>query len=284
MRKIAIKGRGAACCAPTKIAGAFFVSALILISACARPPEGMVAVPAGEFTMGTDEEDLKGKSEEYGIVKPWFVDERPAHRINLPLYFIDTYKVTNKDYRKFVQDTGRRPPVDWQNGQYPPGKDRHPVVNIRWEDANAYCLWAGKRLPTEAQWEKAARGADGLIYPWGNEFDEKRANVNNQVGNTTEVGHYENGRSPYGAYDMIGNVWEWTADWYQPYPGNTYVSDQFGEKAKVLRGNSWAGLGHFPPAIFNEVKAHNSRASFRIYMAPDTLVNDVGFRCVKSAK
>jgi len=268
----------------TNIPGAFFVSALILLSACSRPPEGMVAVPAGEFIMGTDEQDPQEKAMEYGIMKPWFSDEHPAHRVKLPLYFIDTTEVTNADYLKFVQATGRRPPGDWQNGRFQPGKERHPVVTVDWEDANAYCLWAGKRLPSEAEWEKAARGPDGLKYPWGNEFDEKRANVNNQVGNTTEVGHYENGKSLYGAYDMTGNVWEWTADWYQPYPGNPYNSDKFGMQSKVLRGNSFAGLGHFPPKIYEEVKAHYSHAGYRLFLVPNGAVNDAGVRCAKSAK
>jgi formylglycine-generating enzyme required for sulfatase activity len=261
-----------------------YSAVLFLAAACTRAPEGMVAVPAGEFIMGTDEEDLQDKAGEYGIMKPWFSDEHPAHRVNLPLYFIDRYETTHEAYRTFVQNTGHRPPPDWSNGQFPAGRARHPVVHVSWEDANAYCLWAGKRLPTEVEWEKAARGPDGLQYPWGNEFDETRANVNGQVGNTTEVGHYENGRSPYGAYDMIGNVWEWTADWYRPYPGNNYTSDKFGEKARVLRGNSWAGLGHFPPKIYKEVKAHYSRTGYRLFMAPTGLVNDVGFRCAKSGK
>jgi formylglycine-generating enzyme required for sulfatase activity len=262
---------------------AFWIALVIFTTACARPPEGMVAVPAGEFIMGTDEQDLQEKASEYGIMKPWFSDEHPAHRVKLPLYFIDKYETTNAEYRTFAQNTGRKPPPDWNGGQTPDGKARHPVIHVTWEDANAYCLWAGKRLPTETEWEKAARGPDGLRYPWGNEFDETRANVNGQVGNISEIGHYEKGRSPYGSYDMTGNVWEWTADWYQPYPGNTYTSDKFGEKLKVLRGNSWAGLGHFPPKIHNEVKAHNSRAGYRLFMSPTGIVNDVGFRCAKSA-
>jgi formylglycine-generating enzyme required for sulfatase activity len=242
----------------------------------------MVAVPAGEFTMGTDEVDLQDKAAEYGITKPWFKDEHPAHRVSLPLYFIDRYEVTHSDYRIFVQDTGRRPPPDWSNGLYPAGKDRHPVVYVTWEDAEAFCSWAGKRLPSEAEWEKAARGEKGLRYPWGNEFDDTRANINGAVGNTVEVGKYPAGRSPYGAYDMIGNVWEWTEDGYRPYPGSSDPPDSYPANVKVLRGNSWAGLGHFPPKIYQEVKAHYSRAGYRLYMSPTGLVNDVGFRCAKS--
>ncbi|MBI3995370.1 MAG: SUMF1/EgtB/PvdO family nonheme iron enzyme [Nitrospirae bacterium] len=257
---------------------------MLYLSSCARPPEGMVAVPAGDFIMGTDEQDPQEKAAEYGVMKPFFKDEHPSHRVNLPLYFIDRNETTNAEYRVFAQNTGRRMPPDWTNGQFPEGKGRHPVVHVTWEDANAYCLWAGKRLPTEAEWEKAARGPDGLKYPWGNSFDETLANVNGQVGNTTEIGKFEKGRSPYGVHDMIGNVWEWTADWYRPYPGNPHTSDKFGETVKVLRGNSWAGLGHFPPNIYHEVKAHYSRAGYRLFMSPAGLVNDVGFRCAKSPK
>lgn len=262
----------------------FFIPLLLIPSGCSRTPEGMVAVPAGEFTMGTNEQDPQDKAADYGIMKPFFKDEHPAHRINLHFFYIDKYEVTNTDYLAFVRKTGHKPPPDWTGLQYPPGKGGHPVVYVSWEDANAYCLWAGKRLPTEAEWEKAARGQDGLKYPWGNKFDESRANVNGQVGGTTKVGRFEKGRSPYGAYDMTGNVWEWTTDWYKPYPGNPYTSEKFGESAKVLRGNSWAGLGHFPSNINQEIKAHYSRASYRMFMAPNGRVNDVGFRCVKSAR
>jgi formylglycine-generating enzyme required for sulfatase activity len=260
-----------------------FLSLLIALTSCTRTPDGMVAVPAGEFILGTDEQDLQDKAAEYGIMKAWFKDEHPAHRVRLPLYFVDKYEVTNSEYRSFVQDTGRKPPPDWTGGRYVAGKDSHPVVYVTWDDAEAYCSWAGKRLPSEAEWEKAARGANGLRYPWGNEFDDTRANINGAVGSTTEVGHYPAGRSPYGAYDMTGNVWEWTEDDYRPYPGNTDSPESYPTKVKVLRGNSWAGLGHFPPKIYQEVKAHYSRAGYRLYMSPAGRVNDVGFRCAKSA-
>lgn len=262
----------------------FFLAVLLSVSGigCDRAPEGMVKVPSGPFIMGSDETDPQDKAAEYGILKPWFKDEHPAHRLTLPTYYIDTLEVSNQAYRAFVQDTGRRPPPDWAEGRYDVDRVGHPVVHVTWEDANAYCLWAGKRLPTEAEWEKAARGTDGRSYPWGNFFDPTRANVNNLVGNTSEGGRYDGGKSPYGAYDMIGNVWEWTADWYRAYPGNTYENELFGEKARVLRGNSWAGMGHFSPEVFKEIMAHNSRAAFRLFLAPDGRVNDVGFRCAKS--
>ncbi|HLB94844.1 MAG TPA: SUMF1/EgtB/PvdO family nonheme iron enzyme, partial [Nitrospiria bacterium] len=157
----------------------------LLLPACNRAPEGMVTVPGGEFMMGTDEMDTEDKATEYGITKPWFMDEHPAHRVNLPTFYIDRHEVTNAQFRPFVQQTGRRPPPDWEGGHYPKGKDHHPVVHVTWEDARAYCQWAGKHLPTEAEWEKAARGKDGRRYPWGNEFDGAKANVNGQVSGTT---------------------------------------------------------------------------------------------------
>lgn len=254
----------------------------LFFTGCDRAPEGMVRVPAGEFLMGTDEVDAEEKAMEFGIAKPWFEDEHPARQVKLPTYSIDRHETTNAQYREFVQLTGRRQPSDWVSGRYPAGKDQHPVVEVTWNDANAYCQWAGKRLPTEAEWEKAARGADGREYPWGNEFDRTKANINNQVGHTTPIGQYQEGMSPYGAHDMIGNVWEWTTDWYKPYAGNSYDSPRFGEQARVLRGNSFAGLGHYAPEDEIRIKAHYSRASYRLFMSPNRSVNDAGFRCVKS--
>ncbi|HEY5648607.1 MAG TPA: SUMF1/EgtB/PvdO family nonheme iron enzyme [Nitrospiria bacterium] len=242
----------------------------------------MVKIPAGSFTMGTNETDTENKAAEVGIRKEWFVDEHPARRVNLPTYFIDRFEVTNTAYYRFIQQTGNRIPPHWEGGGVPENIADHPVTYVSWEDANAYCLWAGKRLPTEAEWEKAARGPNGALYPWGNQFDPKIANINGLTGGTAAVGSYGKSSSPYGVQDVTGNVWEWTADWYQAYPGNDYHSDLFGEKARVLRGNSWAGLGHFSKKDTEIVKAHYSRASHRLFLGPTGRVNDVGFRCAKS--
>jgi formylglycine-generating enzyme required for sulfatase activity len=255
---------------------------LLIPAACQKAPEGMVRVPQGAFTMGTDEIDENDRASEFGIIKKWFEDEHPEHRVSLSAFFIDQHEITNAQYRAFVQQTGRRLPPDWNGGAYPPGLDQHPVVYVSWHDANAYCQWAGKRLPTEAEWEKAARGSDGLMYPWGNDFDAARANINNQVGHSTVVGQFPEGKSPYGAHDMAGNVWEWTADWYGPYPGNAVESEKFGQRFKILRGDSWAGLGHYSPEEENEIKAHFSRASYRFFMDPNGVVNDAGFRCAQN--
>ncbi len=163
------------------------------------PPPGMILIPAGDFMMGTIR----------------FTDERPAHRVYVDSFFIDRYPVTNLQYQQFVNATRRQPPKHWNGGQIPPGKERHPVVNVTWDDAEAYSVWAGKRLPTEAEWEKAARGTDSRDYPWGNTFDDALCNARGKRGGTVPVGSFPpNSNSPYGMCDLVGNVWEWCADWY----------------------------------------------------------------------
>jgi formylglycine-generating enzyme required for sulfatase activity len=232
--------------------------------------------------MGSDDVDTEQIAEQLGINKPWFEDEHPVHRVSLNAFFIDQYEVTHVQYQRFIGATGRSAPPYWQEGKIPRGQGDLPVM-VGWADAEAYCRWAGKRLPTEAEWEKAARGADGRKYPWGNEFDPARANVGEAQPGTVRVGNYPTGKSPYGAYNMIGNVWEWTSDWYQPYPGSDYRSEQFGERYKVIRGNAQGSVGHFPPDMVSKVLAHNSRASFRFFLSPAIRFSDVGIRCVQDA-
>jgi len=155
----------------------------------------MVLVPAGEFVMGSE----AGPS------------ERPVRRVFLDAYYIDTYEVTNGLYGKFLQATRRHEPRYWKDARV--NDPNQPVVGVTWYDAEAYCHWSGKRLPTEAEWEKAARGTDGRISPWGNQWDSARASTSDGgSGKLSPVGSYEAGKSPYGAYDMAGNVWEWVAD------------------------------------------------------------------------
>jgi formylglycine-generating enzyme required for sulfatase activity len=266
---------------PALLVPIFFL--VYLAAGCQKAPKDMVLVPGGEFIMGTDETDPDEKAAEYGIGKPWLIDEHPAHKVNLPAYYIDKYEVTNARYKQFVEATGRKAPADWSNGQIPQGRSLYPVEMVNWDDAAAFCRWDGKRLPTEAEWEKAARGTDGRIYPWGNEFDPKKANVGGSAGGTVAVGSYESGKSPYGVHDLIGNVWEWTSDWYEGYKGSTYKSNDYGNKFKVIRGNSWPTIGHFSPEAQMEIAGHHSTATFRLYFTTDGAVNDVGFRCAKSA-
>src|SRR3990172_2754402 len=190
-----------------------FALTLIFLSTGCTPkvPEGMVLVPASEFIMGSDDVDAEQIAEQLGINKPWFEDEHPAHKVPLNAFFIDQYEVTHGQYQQFIEKTGYSAPLYWKGGKFPEGQGSFPVM-VGWADAKAYCEWAGKRLPTEAEWEKAARGTDGRKYPWGNEFDPARANVGEAQPGPVRVGNYPTGKSPYGAYNMIGNVWEWTSD------------------------------------------------------------------------
>ncbi len=231
-------------------------------------PNAMVRVPAGEFIMGSDER---------------LPDEGPQHRVWLDSFDIDQFEVTNLQYQKFNEATHRRSPSHWRNRTFPGGKADHPVTHVSWKDADAYCRWAGKRLPTEAEWEKATRGTDGRTYPWGNDFDIARANTPlrwsaiGRFGDTTPVGAFAGGVSPYGAYDMSGNVWEWTASWYQPYPGNTTPSESYGTRYKVLKGGSWFDCAFYRCGI--------SAPTFnRAFFATKVKNESFGFRCARDVK
>jgi formylglycine-generating enzyme required for sulfatase activity len=193
----------------------------------------MILVPAGEFIAGSNS---------------GFENERPAHTVHLDDFYIDKYEVTNALYKVCVAEGVCQLPdrtgshsreLYYGNYEF----DNYPVVYVGWESARAYCLWRGMDLPTEAQWEKAARGRDGRVYPWGDTIHPDYANYNEYVGETTEVGSYEAGKSPYGVYDMAGNVWEWVADWYaESYYLETPLDNPPGPASgeyRVLRGGSW---------------------------------------------
>jgi formylglycine-generating enzyme required for sulfatase activity len=198
----------------------------------------MVTVPAGEFLYG----------------------QRWKRRVYLPEYALAKTPVTNAQYRAFVEATGYRTPKHWKNGQIPKGRQDHPVVNVTGEDAQAFCEWAGCRLPTEQEWEKGARGTDGRQYPWGDKWEKGRCNTHEaRIGHTTPVGYYPSGASPYGLLDMVGNVWEWCAN----------RRDE-GSKKLVLRGGSW------------DVYDANARSAVRGWSIPITLRSRCGFRCLVS--
>jgi len=177
--------------------------------------------------------------------------EQPQHVVHLPNYSIGKYPVTNSEYQAFILDSGHEPPSHWKDKRCPEGKARHPVVNISWTSAVAYCIWlsekTGKqyRLPTEAEWEKAARGIASFIYPWGNEWDDNTCNSKETgIGTTTEVGKYSPAdNSPFGASDLAGNVSEWCLDWIGDYAsGQRYVHYSSGKpiEAHVVKGGSFS--------------------------------------------
>lgn len=253
----------------------------LFLSCTPAPPAGMVRIPAGEFVMGTDEIDPENTALKLGVVKPWFEDERPAHRVRLPTYFVDRFEVTNSQYKAFTDATGHPPPPSWIDGSPPSGKGSLPVVRVTFDEAQAHCHWGGKRLPTEEEWEKAARGTDGRIYPWGNTFEANRGNVGGSHSERMPVGSFPEGASPYGVEDLIGNVWEWTDSWYRPYSGNDYQSPNFDREVRVLRGNSWSRIGHYPEKMHKKLVTYHSTATFRLFAPPHAAIEDVGFRCVQ---
>lgn len=230
-------------------------------------PGPMLRIPAGAFRMGSDDR---------------LADEGPQHTVQLGEYLIDQYEVTNLQYQAFIEATGRRAPDHFENRTYPPGKADHPVTFVTWFDARDYCAWAGKRLPTEQEWEKAARGADARIFPWGDEFDIRAANTPvrwarlGREGDTTPVGAFPAGVSPYGLYDLSGNVWEWTASWYLPHPGNTTRSENFGQIYRVLKGGSWWDCSFYKCGI-SAPTYNRSFFNARVKNA------SFGFRCAQDA-
>ena len=265
-----------------------------------RVPEGMVLIPAGEFQMGSNDRQ-SGR------------DEKPVHTVYIDAFYMDVYEVTNAQYKEFIDANPqwqkdrilRQYRVleylqDWTNNNYPIGKGNHPVVYVGWYGAMAYAVWAGKRLPTEAEWEKAARG--GLIgkrYPWGNSIDSSKVDYNMRVRGTTPVGHYS--ANGYGLYDMAGNVYEWCLDVYDkdfygtspyrnPVSGASSITQLINEFkngklrhkefrvssaiSRVVRGGSWYGILPLRMRV-------SSRWRYEIALR-DALRN-VGFRCVRSA-
>jgi formylglycine-generating enzyme required for sulfatase activity len=198
----------------------------------------MVLIPASEFLMGSDPRRDKYIGD----------DERPQHILYLPSYYLAKTPVTNAQYAAFVQATGHAPPKHWEGGKQPSGKEDHPVLDVCWYDAAAYCDWlaeiTGKpyRLPSEAEWEKGARGNDGRFWPWGNKWDAGRCNsAEGGLDDTAPVGAYPAGASPYGLLDMAGNVWEWTCSVYKDYPYSPEDGREIlgAEDFRVLRGGAF---------------------------------------------
>jgi len=239
----------------------------------------MVLVTAGEFIMGTNKVDSDNSHLKMGTVKPLFLDQHPIRKISLDSYYIDKYEVTNEEYKLFLDSSGYDElPGHWENGTFLDGKNRHPVTHVTWREALTYALWAQKMLPTEAQWEKAARGEDGRMFPWGNIYEKGKGNIDiDGAKKLMKVGSYPNDISPYNIYDLAGNVMEWTMDWYLAYPGSTYESPRYGKKLKVLRGNGFQKSGHY----FLEAYHYSFT---RTESDPNDYFENVGFRCVELIK
>ena len=246
-------------------------------------PADMLLVPAGEFLMGSTNADIDQAQAWSSKSRREFEDEFPQHSVYLDAYYIDRFEVTNAQFEAFVNATGYRTTAEekgefntWR-AAYAPGMENYPVVWMSWYDADAYCKWAGKRLPTEAEWEKAARGNLGRIFPWGNEWDPTKANSGETgYGHTMPVGSFPTGFSYYGARDMAGNVWEWVADWWDPgyysvSPTRNPQGPLTPTQNKVLRG------GAFGNARWQLRTAHRHTGG------PDGYARDHGFRCAKSA-
>ncbi len=268
----------------------FFIVVAFLF-ACERAPDplppkisskvdgkAMVMIPAGEFIMGTNRTDPENTHLKIGTVKPLYKDQHPEHKVYLDAFYIDQYEVTNREYKKFIDSTQfPELPGHWEDGRFPEGEKDLPVTNVTWREALTYALWAGKRLPTEEQWEKAARGTDGRLFPWGDEYQKGWANVGIDGAKALAAGgSYPKDVSPYHVFDMAGNVMEWTSSWYQPYPGNDYQFKKFGKEFKVLRGNGFQKGGHY----FLEAYRY---MFYRTEAKPDEYFENVGFRCVTPA-
>jgi formylglycine-generating enzyme required for sulfatase activity len=257
----------------------------------------MARVAAGSFVMGSD----SGR-----------MDEQPAHTVYLDAFEIDRFEVTNAQYARFLRASGRTAPRYWQNGTYPAGQAAFPVVGVSWDDADAYCRWAGKRLPTEAEWEKACRGTDGRTYPWGETWEPGRANVFIEKGDRSSlrvssdesadtvwdaawqflmeppkqdqpslepVGSHPDNASPYGVLDMIGNASEWIVDWYN-WGDYTKLSTRNPSVTgppwnHVVRGSPW----HDPVGTAESAVAM-SRCMART-SAHETADPRIGFRCAR---
>ena len=260
----------------------------------------MIWMAGGGFLMGSTRPEVDAQFRDAGLPEDWkkyTLDEEPRHQRTIEPFYIYKYEVTNCQYKAFIDATGHTPPPHWKGEDYPADKGDHPVVEVRWDDAVAYCRWAGTRLPTEAQWEYAARGAapeDGQpsrVFPWGNTWDRRLSNnaslhAGKELQNaadwkvwyggdqkslfplTSRVGSFPKSVSPFGVHDMAGNAWEWCADIQAPYPDQR-AADAENKKLRSRRGGSWANV------------ALHIRSADRQPAAHDDLNLYTGFRCTK---
>jgi serine/threonine-protein kinase len=215
-------------------------------------PAEMVYIPGGVFRMGSDNVDSY---------------ESPAHEVTVAPFFMDRTEVSNEQYAAFLKATNHTAPPDWKDKQYPPGAGQMPVVNVSWQDANAYAAWTGKRLPSEAEWEFAARTTDRRRYPWGTTWDAAKANTSEtNLNRPGEVHDYADAANPYGLLNLAGNVWEWTASEVQSYKDKSVVL----APGKVIRGGAF-----YTPK-------ERATTTYRGFAPPDKQATGIGFRCVKN--
>ena len=254
-------------------------------------PEGMVYVPEGKFEMGTSLEQIRERLQQVqplvDMDDPYRLEfealifgllcETPPQIAPTGAFYIDRTEVTNRQYKAFLEADGRRSPANWPEEGLPEEEGDKPVV-VRFVEARAYAEWAGKRLPTEAEWEKAARGTDGRLYPWGETFEKSRRcrHMLEPDAGPMPVGSFPDGASPYGCLDMIGNVMEWTKSWFDAYPGADHTDASYGENYIVARGGMWG-----KQEIVEELPA---RCASRYPLDPALAYPYTGFRCVRDVK
>jgi len=241
-------------------------------AAAGGQPRDMVYIPGGQFSMGTTEDEARSLAEKYSVHLTLFLTESPQRKIALKPFLIDRYPVTNAQYKEFVEATGHRPPGGWKGRDYPEEKASHPVTGVYWQDADAYARWAGLRLPTEAEWERAARGTDARTYPWGNHWRDDATRIDDPRwpqtrALTTPVGAFPAGAGPEGVMDLCGNVAEWTGTpSCPPNPERNWAW-------YVVKG---AGAAHG--------ERYNFRAAARNFSAHTSRAQTwIGFRCAKDA-
>lgn len=230
----------------------------------------MASIPGGEYKIGLDAKRIKWVKKNIGGSEDDFKASVPKHTVKLKAFGIDKYEVTNQQYEKFIRAKNHQAPKGWRGDTYRKGQDDYPVVNVSWADAAAYCKWKGKRLPTETEWETAAAGVKGLLFPWGRKFKAIRANtLKERFRALTITGRYEKGMSKFDCYDMAGNVWEWTAGTYQAYPGSSLSLGEAEQNMRVVRGGSF------------KVKPFMVTTVYRKGLKADGIYADVGFRCAR---
>lgn len=229
-------------------------------------PEGMAFIQGGEYMMGRDNGDP---------------EEKPAHRVSVKSFFIDKTEITNEQYKKFIDETRYEVPSSWKNRSFAIGEERFPVTNVTWDDANAYAKWAKKRLPTEEQWEYAARGKENRLYPWGNSFDAARANLFSSK--LAPVGQLADGATPEGVMDLLGNAWEWTLSDYNPYSGGKNIlehTDYQGLPIKIIRGGACIS-GKDTPASLRGLHPATRNDWPSAILTKDRDYSKTGFRCIQ---